>query len=108
MANILNTDKQIAMISALAEGSSIRSIERITGVHRDTIMRLGVKVGQACTSLMDEAMRELPCTRLEMDEIWGYIGKKNIRAKPERSAAVLHLPRQFHLLPRSDSRSCRS
>ncbi len=40
MANVLSTDKQIAVIGALAEGSSIRSIERITGVHRDTIMRL--------------------------------------------------------------------
>jgi hypothetical protein len=38
MANVLNTDKQIAIIGALTEGSSIRSIERITGVHRDTIM----------------------------------------------------------------------
>jgi hypothetical protein len=44
MANILNTDEQIAIIPTLAEGSSIRSIERITGVHRDTIMRLGVTV----------------------------------------------------------------
>jgi hypothetical protein len=35
MANVLNTDKQIAIIAALTEGSSIRSIERITGVHRD-------------------------------------------------------------------------
>ena len=41
MANVLNTDKQIAIIAALAEGSSIRAIERMTGVHRDTIMRLG-------------------------------------------------------------------
>jgi hypothetical protein len=64
MANVLNTDKQIAVISALAEGSSIRSIERITGVHRDTIMRLGVKVGQGCTALMDATMRDLPCNRL--------------------------------------------
>ncbi len=46
MANILSKDKQIAIIGALAEGSSIRSIERITGVHRDTIMRLGVRVGR--------------------------------------------------------------
>ena len=83
MANILNTDKKIAVIGALAEGSSIRSIERITGVHRDTIMRLGVKIGQGCTSLMDAKMRNLSCTRLEMDEIWGYIGKKNIRVKPD-------------------------
>jgi IS1 family transposase len=76
MANNLNTDKQIAVIGALAEGSSIRSIERITGVHRDTIMRLGVKVGQGCTALMDEKMRDLPCNRLELDEIWGFVGKK--------------------------------
>lgn len=81
MANILSKDKQIAVIGALAEGSSIRSIERITGVHRDTIMRLGVKVGQGCTAMMDETMRNLPCQRLEMDEIWGYVGKKerNVR-----------------------------
>ena len=77
MANVLNTDKQIAIISQLAEGSSIRSIERITGVHRDTIMRLGVRVGQGCTSLMDAQMRNLPCRRLELDEIWGFIGKKD-------------------------------
>jgi hypothetical protein len=68
MANVLNMDKQIMVIGALAEGSSIRSIERMTGVHRDTIMRLGVRVGQGCTSLMDAKMRNLPCTRLEMDE----------------------------------------
>lgn len=76
MANVLNTDKKIAVIGALAEGSSIRSIERITGVHRDTIMRLGVKVGRGCTALMDAKMRNLSCNRLEMDEIWGFVGKK--------------------------------
>lgn len=81
MANVLNMDKQIAVIGALAEGSSIRSIERITGVHRDTIMRLGVRVGQGCTFLMDAKMRNLSCNRLEMDEIWGFVGKKerNVR-----------------------------
>jgi IS1 family transposase len=76
MPNILSADKQVAIISSLAEGSSIRSIERITGVHRDTIMRLGVRVGQGCMSLMDSKMRNLDCARLEMDEIWGFIGKK--------------------------------
>ena len=77
MANVLKTDRQIAIIGALAEGNSIRSIERMTGIHRDTIMRLGVKVGQGCTAMMDQTMRELPCTRLEMDEIWGFVGKKD-------------------------------
>jgi IS1 family transposase len=77
MANVLNTDKQIAVIAALAEGSSLRSIERITGIHHDTIGRLAVKVGQGCAALLDSSMRNLPCNRLEMDEIWGFVGKKD-------------------------------
>jgi IS1 family transposase len=77
MANVLHTEKQTAIIGGLAEGSSIRSIERITGVHRDTIMRLGVRVGQGCKALMDAKMQNLPCTRLELDEIWGFVGKKD-------------------------------
>ena len=76
MANVLSTEKKIAVISSLCEGSSIRSIERVTGVHRDTVMRLGVKVGQGCTALMDAKMRNLDCHRLEMDELWGFVGKK--------------------------------
>ena len=88
MANVLSTDKQIAAISALTEGSSIRSIERMTGVHRDTIMRLGVKVGQGCARLMDSKMRDLPCIRLEMDEIWGFVGKKERNVRLDEPAPV--------------------
>jgi len=58
MANILPTEKEVAAISMLAEGSSIRSVERITGIHRDTIMRLGVRVGIACDRMHD-AVHEL-------------------------------------------------
>ena len=74
--NHLSIDKQIAVTAALAEGNSIRSIERMTGIHRDTIMRLGVRVGQGCAQLLDQKMRNLDCNRIELDEIWGYIGKK--------------------------------
>jgi len=65
----------------LCEGNSIRSIERMTGIHRDTIMRLGVRVGDACKKVMDEKMRDLPCRNLEVDEIWGFIGAKKKNAK---------------------------
>jgi transposase-like protein len=74
--NHLNIDKQIAVTAALAEGNSIRSIERMTGIHRDTIMRLGVRIGQGCAQLLDRKMRNLDCNRIELDEIWGFIGKK--------------------------------
>src|ERR1700687_2290743 len=83
MSNVLGTDKQIAIIGALCEGSSIRSIERTTGVHRDTIMRLGVRVGQGCTALMDAKLRNLDCHRLEMDELWGFVGKKERHLRPD-------------------------
>ncbi len=79
--NVLSKPKQIAVISALAESASIRSVERITGIHRDTIMRLGVRVGEACQRLLDQKMRGLNCTRIEIDELWTFIGKKKFHAR---------------------------
>jgi IS1 family transposase len=82
MSNLLSADKQIGIIGSLFEGSSIRSIGRQTDVHRDTIRRLGVKVGKGCMALMDAKMQNLDCHRLEMDEIWGYVGKKERHVRP--------------------------
>jgi IS1 family transposase len=76
MANVLPRAKQVAVISALAEGSGIRQIERMTGINRNTIMNLGVRVGKGCASLLDAKMRDLTCERLQFDELWGFIGKK--------------------------------
>ena len=76
MANNLSAAKKATVIKALVEGCSIRSIERMTGVHRDTIMRLMVKVGQACDKLLSDLMVDLECVEIEVDEIWGYVGKK--------------------------------
>jgi len=73
MANVLKRDKKIAVISALVEGASVRSIERMTGVHRDTILRLMVRVANACATYSDATLRDLPCERIEMDEIWAYV-----------------------------------
>lgn len=81
MANILQPEKKIMVVSMLAEGASIRSIERITGIHRDTIMRLGIRVGESCAELMDTKMRNLSCRQIEIDEIWGFIGKKKKHAR---------------------------
>ena len=80
MANNLPTEKKAMAVSMLAEGNSIRSIERITGIHRDTVMRLGVRVGEACTKIQDEKMRNLGCRQIEVDEIWGFVGSKKKNA----------------------------
>jgi hypothetical protein len=71
MANVLPKDKQIVATGALAEGSSIRSIERMAGIHRDTIMRLGIRGGRGCAELLDIRMCNLSCRYLQFDEIWG-------------------------------------
>ncbi len=74
--NILKSEKQEMVIKGLVEGSSIRSIERMTEIHRDTIMRLMVKTGNACERFMDSIMRNLVCKNIEVDEIWSFVGKK--------------------------------
>lgn len=78
----LSIQQQKTVISALLEGNSIRSIEGMTGIHRDTICRLLVKAGQHCAQIMDAKMRGLNCKYLECDEIWTYVGKKrrNVRS----------------------------
>lgn len=81
--NKLKPEKKEAVLSALIEGNSIRSTERMFGVHRDTIMRLAVRVGKSCANLMDETMRDLPCKNVEVDEIWCFVGKKQRHIKPE-------------------------
>lgn len=74
--NRLSLSRRIQIIGALVEGNSIRSIERMTDTHRDTVMRLMVEVGNGCAALMNEEMRELPCKRIQVDEIWAYVAKK--------------------------------
>ena len=89
MANTLKTELKTTTVSMLCEGASIRSVERMTGIHRDTIMRLGVRMGNGCAAVMDSKMRNLDCRLIQMDEIWGFVGKKNRNAsEDERSAGL--------------------
>lgn len=77
----LSRDQQIQVIGCLTEGMSIRAIERLTGIHRDTIMRLGARVGRGCAELHDRMFVGLRVGRLELDELWSYVGKKQRNAK---------------------------
>jgi IS1 family transposase len=76
MSNNLPREKQIAVVNALVEGCSIRSTERMTGVNAKTIDRLLVRLGNACADLLHEKMVDLDCQRLEIDELWAFVGKK--------------------------------
>ncbi len=77
--NILPFERQVQAIAALTEGCSIRATERLTNIHRDSVMRLSVRVGEGCARLHDRTMRDLQVPILEFDEIWGYVGKKQRR-----------------------------
>src|SRR5919112_154753 len=75
--------RRVQIINALVEVIPSKSTERMTGTHRDTICRLLVEVGAGCAKLMDEQMRELPCRRIQVDEIWAYVGKKQAHLKED-------------------------
>lgn len=81
--HVLPFERQVAAISALCEGMSIRATERLTDIHRDTIMRLGVRVGQGCDLIHDYYMRDLNIAVIELDELWAFIGKKRKNVKPQ-------------------------
>ncbi len=75
--NKLDSAKREQVISALVEGASCRSVSRMTGVARNTVASLLVEVGSACAEYQDKALRNLPCQRIQCDEIWSYIGAKD-------------------------------
>ena len=84
--NRLSTPKRIAVVSALVEGCSIRATVRMTGVAKNTISKLLLDLGAACDNYQDETLRNLPCRRIQCDEIWSFVGTKdkNIPAGQEQ------------------------
>src|SRR5438045_4827806 len=82
MANVLPRKKQVAVLNALVEGVSIRSTERMLDVSRETVLSLLVRVGEGCAALHDTMMRDLPCGRIECDETWGFVQKKQRHVRP--------------------------
>lgn len=81
----LSIEKKLAVIASLVEGNSVRSTERMTGAHRDTICRLLVEVGSHCTEIMDSQIRNVHCKFVQADEIWIYVGKKQKRVEIDDS-----------------------
>src|SRR5580698_5028485 len=86
MANTLSRSKQVAVVAALTEGCSLRSTSRITGVDRETVGTLLARVGAGCAALLDDTMVDLPCARLELDELWAFVGKKQRHVRHDDSA----------------------
>jgi hypothetical protein len=79
--NFLSRDKQIEVIAALTEGVSIRVTARLAGVNRETVGKLALQVGKGCAELHDRRMVGVRVARIELDEVWSFVGKKQKRVK---------------------------
>lgn len=74
--NRLSTDDRCRMLACLVEGNSIRATVRITGIAKKTVSRFAVELGHACERFADHVMVNLPCTEIQCDEIWAFVGAK--------------------------------
>jgi IS1 family transposase len=74
--NRLPLAKRAQILGLMVEGMSIRAISRVTGASKNTIAKLLGEVGEACSKYQDESIRNLKSKRLELDEIWSFVGMK--------------------------------
>lgn len=74
--NRLTTEQRAQILGLMVEGMAIRAISRQTGASKNTIVKLLVDVGRFCAEYQDHVMRDLPCKRLQLDEIWSFVGAK--------------------------------
>jgi IS1 family transposase len=83
--NRLSTERRGEVIRCLVEGMSIRSTVRITGVAKNTVSKLLVDLGDACSDYQDRTLRNLDCKRIQCDEIWSFVyaKAKNVPIKHE-------------------------
>jgi transposase-like protein/IS1 family transposase len=69
-------EKALLILQLLCEGSGIRAIQRITGCHQETILKLLVTVGAGCEELLGERVKSVAVEDVQADEIWGYVAMK--------------------------------
>ena len=86
--NILSREKQIEIIAALCEGVGQRAVSRLTGVNRKTVARLALRVGRGCAELHDRMMVGIRTQRVELDELWSFVAKKQARVHKNELAAA--------------------
>ena len=81
---VLGAKTKAQVLTALCEGSSIRSITRTFGVGKNTVARLLVDDGIACGRFQDQALRNLTCNNIQCDEIWAFVGAKDKNVPGDR------------------------
>ena len=82
--NQLSPERRVQILHALCEGNSIRNTARMTGSALNTVAKLLTEIGAACLDYQDSVMRDLPCRRLQCDEIWSFVYAKAKNVPEER------------------------
>jgi IS1 family transposase len=82
--NVLSIDKRVAIVRCLVDGNSMRATARITGVARNTIDKLLVELGAACSEYQDRTLRNLTSKRIQVDECWSFVGCKQKQVTMEK------------------------
>jgi len=80
----LGEKERTEVISALVEGNSIRATCRMTGVAKNTVVKLLVDLGKACATYQDATLRNLFCRRVQCDEVWAFVGAKGKNVPAEK------------------------
>jgi len=86
--NKLDRETRAKILTLLCEGMSVRAITRTLGVGKNTVARLLVDAGVACAAYQDRVLRNLPCTRVQVDEIWSFVYAKQAHVAGAKAAPV--------------------
>jgi IS1 family transposase len=81
--NKLSNEKRTQVIAALVEGNSMLAVARMTGVAKNTVSKLLADIGEACAAYQDKVFRNLKCKRIQCDEIWTFVGKKQKQVRED-------------------------
>ncbi len=85
--NTLIIEKRTQVVASLVKGNSIRATVRMTGVAKNTVVNLLADLGQACLGYQDKTLRNLPCKRIQCDEIWSFCYAKDKNVPEEKRSA---------------------
>lgn len=85
--NRLSTAERARVMASLVEGNSVRATVRMTGVAKNTIVRLLMELGEVCSKFQNDTIRNLKTRRVQCDEIWSFVGAKEKNVTPETKAA---------------------
>jgi len=86
--NRLSLEKRTQILKCLVEGNSIRSTARICDVVKNTVIKLLCEVGEDCSEYQDKHLRNLPCKRIQCDEIWSFVHSKEKNVPDDKKGQI--------------------